>query len=48
MFLVLEFLMPVIVLGVERTVFERKLRNLLRENEIVRNLTFRDTIVANT
>jgi hypothetical protein len=48
MSLVLEFLMPFILFGVESTVFERKLRSMLGENEAVRSLTFRDIVGANT
>lgn len=35
-------------LGFESTVFGRKFRNILRENETVKSFTFRDTVGANT
>jgi hypothetical protein len=45
MFLVLEFLMPNVLMGVESTAFGRKLRNMFGENEAVKRLTFRDIFV---
>lgn len=35
--------MPFILRGFESTVFGRKLRNVLKENEAVKSLTSRDT-----
>lgn len=47
-FFVWGFLCPCSSLWFERTVFGRKLRNILGENEIVKSFTFRDIVGANT
>lgn len=48
MFLVLGFGCPSFFWGFESTVLEKKLRDILGKNEVVKSFIFRDTVGANT